>query len=365
MTDLPPPLEPSVNSDPGGDTGSGTPQRHRTWLMLAPVVVVAVIGGFWLTGGRYQETEDATVQAGLVGIAADVSGKVIEVDVTENQQVKAGQVLFRINPDTAAANLDSAQAELAAARAAGAASQSDYAQSQADIAAAQARLSYAEGEAARQKLLVAQGISSQAQYDQAVTAVQTARAGVSSATDTGASRKAALGGRTAGPVDDLPSVRRAAAAVETARIALANTVVHAPSDGTVTHVNALMPGTYVTASRPVIMLAGARRWVEANFKESQLTHMRVGQSVTVTIDAFPSVTIHGHVTSFSPGTGSSFAVLPAENATGNWIKVVQRLPVEISLEDVPANLPLQAGLSADVEVDTQYSRHIFGGAGQP
>jgi membrane fusion protein (multidrug efflux system) len=124
-------------------------------------------------------------------------------------------------------------------------------------------------------------------------------------------------------------------------------------------VNQLQVGTYVRTGRPVFVLTGLRFWVQANFKENQLRYMRVGQPATVEIDAFPDHALKGHVTSFSPGTGSSFSVLPAENATGNWVKVVQRLPVEVTIDQVPAGLPLSAGLSVSVEVDTGHQRHLF------
>ena len=339
------------------------PQNSRLRLpLLLAAPVVLVLGGtyVWFTGGRYESTDNAEMQTGLVGIAADVSGKVVEVDVTENQVVKQGDVLFRIDPATARAAADSAEAELASATAGGGSARADYQQALSEASAAQARLSFASGEAARQKQLVDQGISSKSQYDQAVTAVQTARDALAAAQAKAESKKAELAGSLSGPVDNLPAVRRAAAALESARIALANTVVRAPRDGVVTKVNQLQLGSYVTASRPVFMLAGTKFWVEANFKENQLEHMRVGQSATITIDAYPDVKLTGHVASFSPGTGNSFSLLPAENATGNWVKVVQRLPVQIAVDSVPAGLPLHAGLSSVVEVDTGPRHQLFG-----
>ncbi len=330
-------------------------------LLAAPVVLLLGSGYMWLTSGRYESTDNAEMQTGLVGIAADVSGKVVEVDVTENQLVKKGDVLFRIDPATARAGADAAEAELASATAGGGAARADYQQSLSEASAAQARLAFATGEAARQKQLVDQGISSKSQYDQAATAVQTARDTLAAAQARAQSKKAELAGSLSGPVDNLPAVRRAAAALESARIALANTVVRAPRDGVVTKVNQLQLGSYVSASRPVFMLAGTKFWVEANFKENQLEHMRVGQPATITIDAYSGTKLTGHVASFSPGTGNSFSLLPAENATGNWVKVVQRLPVEIAVDAVPAGLPLHAGLSAEVEVDTGPRHHLFGG----
>ena len=335
--------------------------RLRTPLLLAaPVVLVLGSIFYYFTSGRYESTDNAELTTGLVGVAADVSGKVVEIDVTENQLVKQGDILFRIDPATARANADSADAQLASARAAGEASRADYQQSLSEVAAAQARLTFAQSEVARQKQLVDQGISSKSQYDEAVTNVATARDALTAAQAKSESKKAALAGSLSGPVDALPAVRQAAAALESAQLNLGYTVVRAPRDGVVTKVNELQLGSYVTASRPVFVLAGTKFWVEANFKESQLEHMRVGQKATISIDAFPDVKLTGHVSSFSPGTGNSFSILPAENATGNWVKVVQRLPVEIAVDEVPAGLPLHAGLSSEVEVDTGARHHLFG-----
>ena len=329
-------------------------------LIVAPVVVAIGALALYLTGGRTESTDNAELQTGLVGIAADVSGKVTEIDVHENEVVKAGDVLFRIDPAIAQANVDAAQAALAAAKAAVGSSRADLQESTSGIAAARTRLSFARAEADRQKALLAQGIASRSQYDQAMLAVSTAQDDIATAQDKAASRAAALTGGLGGPIDDQPMVRRAAAALESARIDLAHTVVRAPRDGVVTKVNQLQLGSYVTASRPVFMLAGTKFWVEANFKENQLANMRVGQPATIVIDAYSGVTLKGHVASFSPGTGNSFSILPAENATGNWVKVVQRLPVEIVLDQVPQGLPLHAGLSAVVDVDTGHKRHLFG-----
>ena len=340
--------------------------RLRTPLLLAaPLALVAGTLWLYLSGGRYETTDNAQLATGLVGVAADVSGKVIEINIHENQLVKAGEVLFRIDPATALAAVHAAEAELASARAGAGAKRADFQQSLSEIEAAEARLTFAKGEAERQRQLLAQGISSQAQYDEATTALHTARDMVASARAKSASRRADIAGIVGNSAEGTPAVRAAAAALETAQIALGHTTVRAPRDGVVTKVNQLQIGSYVTASRPVFMLAGTRFWVEANFKENQLRYMRVGQPAKITIDAFGNLALKGHVASFSPGTGNSFSILPAENATGNWVKVVQRLPVEIALDAVPQGVPLHAGLSAEVEVDTGHQRHLIGADSSP
>ena len=162
------------------------------------------------------------------------------------------------------------------------------------------------------------------------------------------------------PVTAQPGVQRAQAALDRARLNLGYTVVRAAQDGIVAKVDQLQVGDYVTAARPVFSLAGQRLWVEGNFKENQLRYMRLGQPATIKIDAFPDLNLTAHLTSFSPGTGNSFSVLPPENATGNWVKVVQRLPVELTIDRVPTDVPLHAGLSVEVSVDTGHQRHLFG-----
>lgn len=336
-------------------------ERLRLPLLIAAPVLALAIGLFvYLHGGRYESTDNAYIQSGLTSVSSSVSGRVVSVEVLENQHVKAGQILFRIDPAPFQTAVASAEAALADARTQVGALQANYGQGEAELQAAQDQLAYATREAARQKELLGEGISSQAQYDQARLAEQNARAGIVTAQKKNEAVRASLAGSVDGPVDRQPSVQRAQAALDQARLDLGYTVVRAHQDGIVTKVNQLQVGDYVSAAKPVFTLAGTRIWVEANFKENQLDHMRVGQKATLKVDAFPSETLTGRITTFSPGTGNSFALLPAENATGNWVKVVQRLPVELDLDKVPADIPLHAGLSVEVTVDTGHRRHLFG-----
>jgi membrane fusion protein, multidrug efflux system len=336
-------------------------KRVRGVLMLAAPIVV-IIGSlyFYLTGGRYESTENSQLQTGLVLVSASVAGKVETVNVSENQLVRKGDVLFTVGNSSFLSAVAEAEAQLAAARTDVGALRADYQESLSQVRAAQAKLAYAQSEAGRQGSLLKEGISSKAQYDAAVLEVRTARDAIAAAQARSESLRANLPGDVDAPAEVQPEVRKAASQLEKVRISLNDTVVRAPIDGIVTKVHQLQPGSYVTPGKPVFMLAATRFWVVANFKESQLRYMRVGQPARVRIDAFPDHELTGHVASFSPGTGNAFSILPAENATGNWVKVVQRLPVEIAIDKVPAGLPLHMGLSAEVTVDTGHVRHLLG-----
>ncbi|WP_454887470.1 HlyD family secretion protein [Sphingomonas oryzagri] len=353
---LPPPRE------------TGRPGRERWRLPLLGVGVVIAIAGalfFYLHGGRYETTDNAYFQSGLGSIAANVSGPVMAVEVHENQHVRAGQVLFRIDPAPFRTAVAQAEAALAEARTQVEVLRANYGQGLAELRAAQDQLAYASKEAGRQKSLLAEGISSQNQYDQAVLARNDAAQGIKTAQQHNAAIAASLSGDVDAPVDRQPAVKRAQAALDKARLDLGYTVIRAPQDGIVTKVNQLQVGDYVSAAKPVFTLAATHIWVEANYKESQLDHMRLGQPASFKVDAFPDLKLTGRVSSFSPGTGNSFALLPPENATGNWVKVVQRLPVEFEIDRIPADIPLHAGLSVEVTVDTGYRRHLFAGVTPP
>jgi membrane fusion protein (multidrug efflux system) len=345
---------------------SSRKSRLRLPLLLGGVAVAILVAlWFYMTGGRYAATDNAYLQAGQVSVTSSASGQVVEVDVHENQAVKAGQILFRLEAAPYKTAVAEAEAQLADARTQVASLQANYRGGQAEVQAARARLAYSVGEAARQKALLAEGISSRAQYDQAVLAVRTAQQAIQTATQQAASVRATLSGNVNAPAAAQPAVQRAEAALTRARLNLGYTVVRAPQDGIVTKVNQLQVGTYVTASKPVFTLVGRRIWVEANFKENQLRYMRLGQPATIKIDAFPDLHLTAHVASFSPGTGNIFSLLPPENATGNWVKVVQRLPVVLTIDSLPADVPLHAGLSVKVSVDTGHQRHLFAPATPP
>jgi membrane fusion protein, multidrug efflux system len=331
-------------------------QRLRLPLMLAGPLVVLIAASWWyLTSGRFVSTDDAYVQAARTMISTDISGRVVEVLVHDNQRISKGDVLFRIDDRPYRIAIEEAKAQLASARLQVEAMKATYRQKQAEQKGAEDTLDYQGREFERQRQLAVSGVASRATYEQVQNALQMARMRVTSTQSDAANMLAQLGGNPDLPIDDHPTVLRALAALDKAQLDLGYTTVRAAESGIVTKVDQLQVGSYVTAAQPVFSMISKKVWIEANFKETELTHMQPGQDVTVEIDTYPGVVFHGTVQSLSPGTGLTFSLLPAENATGNWVKVVQRLPVRIALDD-PKNRLLHAGLSATVEVDTHYRR---------
>ena len=336
-------------------------QRLRLPLMVAGPAVVLLAAGYWyLTSGRYVSTEDAYVQTARMAISTDVSGRVVEIAVRDNEQVKAGQVLFRLDPRPFRIAVDQAKAQLAAERLQIDAMKATYHQKRADAKAAEHTVAYQQREFERQKQLISSGTTSRQQFEQASQAYDTGRQQLIGKQQDVANALANLGGDPDIPVDQHPKVQHAQATLERAELDLSYTVIRAPENGIVTKVEQLQVGNYVTAALPLFSLMSTDRiWVEANFKETELTHMRPGQSATVEVDTYPGAVLSATVESMSPGTGLTFSLLPAENATGNWVKVVQRLPVRIGIDQFDANVPLHAGLSATVEVDTGRDRPLL------
>jgi membrane fusion protein (multidrug efflux system) len=346
-----------------------SPVRHwRTRLrlplmVLGPVVVAVVAAYLYLTGGRFESTDDANVQIARVAISANVAGRVEEIAVRDNQAVHKDDILFRLDDAPFRIAVDEASAQLASARLQIESLKANYRQRQSELTSARDTLAFQQTEYDRQKRLLGSGISSQSQVDRATHALDEARAQVAGAQQQISAVIANLGGNANIEPDRHPMVQQAQALLDRARLNLSYTIVKAPSDGVVTRVEQLQVGTYISASAPVFALVSTGNiWIEANFKEDQLTHMRVGQAARVEVDSYPGKTFEGKVASVSPGTGSQFSVLPPENATGNWVKVVQRLPVRVELDHLDPAFPLHAGLSANVSVDTRHQRRLFGSA---
>ena len=321
-------------------------------MVGGPLVILAVASWFVLTSGRFETTDDSYVQRGKAPVSASIAGRVIEIDVKENQHVKAGQVLLRLDPTDEEAAEQRAQAQLAAARLQVVTLRAAYDQQRIALASGLQTQAYATREATRQKALVSAGVASRQQADEASHAAELATAQVALGRQGVAAAIANLGGALQ-KTDAYPGVLQAKAAEQAMRLNLAHTIVVAPVDGIVTRVDQLQLGAYVNSAQTVFWLLSGEPWVEANFKENQLRKMRVGQSAKITIDAYGGTAFAGHVESFSPGSGGSFSPLPAQNGTGNWVKVVQRLPVRIAFNRPPPGAAGRDGLSAKVTVDVR------------
>jgi membrane fusion protein, multidrug efflux system len=340
----------------GAVTGRKTRLQRLRWPLMS-LAVVAVLGGgayFYIKGSRYQSTDDAYAQAATVSISANVGGRVSEIEVRDNELVQRGATLFKLDDAPFRIAVSDAAAHLADTRLQIESLKSTYRQRLVELRAARDTQRYAQQQYDRQTRLLASGIASQAQFDQAAHALDAARQQVANVQQQIGVALANLGGVPNIAPERHPLVAQAQAALDRAQLNLSYTVISAPTDGVVAKVEQLQVGDTIAASAPVFALVSTRDvWIEANFKEVQLARMRPGQAATVEIDRYPGRRFSAEVTSVSPSTGSQFSLLPPENATGNWVKVVQRVPVRLQLTHVDIGFLLQAGLSADVTVDTQ------------
>jgi len=333
-------------------------------LIVVPALVVIAAVAAWLQGGRYASTENAFVRADIAQIASEVQGRVIETAVRDHAGVVEGQVLVRLDPEPYRLALAKADAELDSARAAVEQLKASLRETKGDFKEAESRMNYLEAQVARQQNLAGRGVSPPAKLEQAESDALQARDRVGMLRERISRVEASLGGSPDKPTDSYAVVREKKALRDRAALDLANTEIKAPARGVVVNFR-LQPGEQVKAQTPLFSLvADHRPWVEANFKETDLTNVQVGQSATVVLDIYPDITWQAMVESISPATGAEFAILPPQNASGNWVKVVQRLPVRLKLVQRPGEPPLRAGMTASVSIDTGRTRSLaslFGG----
>jgi len=335
-------------------------RRQRTrWALFALLPLVLIVAGYWyVTGGQVMSTDDAYVNAEKVGISTDVSGMVQDVDVTNNQYVTAGQILYRLDPRQFQIAVDSAKANLAQVALTLDAMKQDYKRMLSDVAAQQAQVDLDQTNYNRAEMLLHNGAGTQATYDQAKYALQTDTSKLQSLQEQAQVQLARLGGNADTPTTELPQYLQAKAQFDEAQRQLNDTVVKAPFSGIVTDVPATAPGRYLAASTTAFYLVDTDHvWVDAQPKETELTHVRAGQAATVTVDTYPNAVWQATVQSISPAAAQEFALLPAQNTSGNWVKVVQRVPMRIRLDTSDKTLPpLRAGMSVVVNVDTGHAR---------
>lgn len=358
-------------SDGGGEGATkqrqgaaGLFKRYRRPLLLVVLPAVVLVGGFafYLSGGRYVGTDDAYVGAQKVLITPDISGKVEKVVVREGQHVNQGDTLFEIDPVPFRLARDDAKAKLAQARTTYdnlVANLKIYGQMQ-DLA--QQGIDLKQRDVDRKATLVKSNFGSQLDLDNAATQLVTARAQLEYLKQQSSNAKTQLLGNADLPIEQFPPYAQAQSALDQAQRNLDHTVLKAPISGVATQVDNIQLGRYATAGTPILtVIDDARPWVDANMKESDLTYVTVGQKVDIEVDAFPDHAFHGTVGSLSPGTGAQFAILPPQNATGNFVKVVQRVPVRIYLDYSDAAVKkLKAGMSTYTTIDTEHRRTLAG-----
>ena len=336
-------------------------RRWPRWALFALLPLALIAGGYWyVTGGRVMSTDNAYVEADKVGISTDVSGMVKEIDVKNNQHVEDGQVLFRLDDLPFRLALERADAQVGVVRNDLNALKANYRDMQAQIKQAQDDIGYYDREFRRQQDLAAKNIASQQTFDAAHRNLQNAHQKLASLNQQLAAIAANLNGHPDIPVEQHPRYRDAVAQRNEAARQLDHTVVKAPFAGIVTNVPSLAPGKYLQASMTAFYLVATDYvWVDSNPKETELTNVRPGQPVTVTVDTYPDVEWRGAVDSISPAAAQEFSLLPAQNTSGNWVKVVQRIPMRVRLDTNNKNLPpLRAGMSVEVNVDTGHQRGL-------
>ena len=335
-------------------------------LMVGGVAVVLIGAGvFWWRGGRYASTDDAYVKAAKLLVSTDVSGLVASVDVRNNQEVKAGQVLFRIDPLQFRIALDNAKANLGETALTIESMKDDYQRMLSDVAAQEAQVSLDQVTYDRFAYLVERDDASRQNYDRARYTLALDKSRLELLRQTAQVQLAKLAGKPDIAVTEHPLYQQAKAQVDEAQRQLDHTQVHAPFDGIVTQVDALQPGTYLVSQTAALTNTGAvalvsteQMWVEAQMKETDLTYVKPGDHVDISVDTYPGRVWAGTVESISPASGSEFSILPAQNSSGNYVKIVQRVPVRIRVDRKPEDPVLRAGMSVYVSIDTGHRRSL-------
>lgn len=335
-------------------------RRVTRWLLLFGVPFAAILVGLYVYahGGRYEETENAYVKADIIAVSAEVSGRVIEVAARDNEPVAAGAPLFRLDPRPFEIELARARAQMDVVRTEVLALRAEYRETLLESTEARERIDFLTRQLDRQERLKEKGMSRIETYDEARHNLEVARARLASVEERINRVRANLAGDPQLPPERHPRYVEAKTAYDAAAIDLARTQIKAPAAGVVSNMK-LQPGEHVEQGAPIFsLIRSGEVWIEANFKETQLTHMLEGQPASVVADAYPDHAWRALVAAIAPATGAEFAVLPPQNATGNWVKVVQRIPVLIRVEASAGQPPLRAGMTVAVAVDIGRSRGL-------
>jgi membrane fusion protein (multidrug efflux system) len=340
-------------------------KRGRTILRLFLLVVVPagaiIAGGYWYgVTGRYIKTENAYVKTNIIAVSADIDGRVTEVFVSENQKVSKDDLLFRMDSNSYNMAVRMAESQRETVRQNISATRAEYYQIMAEIEEKKSNVIYYQQEAKRQRKLIKKAITTRAKLDAAEYNLTAAKKEVATRRQKVRTVLAKLGGNPARSFGEHPDFMMAEAQLSMAEMNLGYTEIRAPIDGIVTRLK-LESGEWVESGEPAFGLISVDKvWVEANLKETQLTHVKENQKVKVELDAYPNELWEARVASISPATGAEFSVLPPQNASGNWVKVVQRLPVRIEIEQKKGQPLLRAGMTASVSIDTNHKRELWG-----
>lgn len=327
-------------------------------LFAGPIVAIVIALLIYFTGGRTVSENDSYVGAPNVTIVAQVSGRVTHITAVENEHVAINSTLFEIDQDLYRIALDQAKAQVQAAREKLDGLALTYKQNLAAVEQAEADVTYAQGELDRAQQLRQTGVGTVQAAEEARRNLRVAQDQRIAAQDAANSTLALLGGSVDIPVEQQAEYQQAMAMQEKAAWNLGQATVRAPFDGIATQVDNIQIGTYLVPGQAAFTLVSTQSWVDANIKETDLAHIKVGNSVDIVVDNYPDLKLHGRVASISPASGSVFSLLPPQNASGNWVKVVQRIPVRISIEDRPDDVLLRVGSSASVTVHTGYRRTL-------
>ena len=342
------------------DSRHAARKKLRVILLIVVPAIAAVAGlGFYLSGGRYISTDNAYVGAQKVLITPDISGKIATVTVTEGRHVAAGDELFAIDPVPFRLAVTQAEGKLATVRSDFATLKTNLDSYEQLVALAENAVELKQRDVDRKSALATSHAGSQLDVDNSKTALVAAQNQLAQLKQQLANTRNQLLGDPNLAIEQYPPYMQAHAALDQAERDLAHATLRAPIAGTTTQVDNIQLGRYVTAGTPVFsIIDDVAPWVDANPKETDITYLRPGQTVVLDVDAFPGQTFHGTVAAVSPGTGAQFAILPPQNASGNWVKVVQRVPVRIAFDPDQDTKPLRSGMSVKVEIDTGRSRSL-------
>ena len=339
--------------------GSRTLKR-TVFLIVIPLLAICVGLYLYAAGGRYVSTDNAYVKANVIIISPEVSGRVTSVLVVDNQAVEANDILLQLDSSPLEITLNRARAQMAVIRTELESLRADYGETVVQEQLAKDKVRYLDRRYKRQRKLLKQGLSSEEKHDEAKHDLQVARREVQIIEQRVQRVLAQLAGNERLPVDQHPRYLTAQTTNDQAAVDLKATTIRAPASGIVSNMK-LQVGEYAQAGKPVFSLIQNQPiWVEANLKETQLTHIQPGQQATIVVDAYPDKIWESVVSSIAPATGAEFSILPPQNASGNWVKVVQRIPINLVITDQAGGPQLRAGMTVSVRIDTRRKRELSG-----